>query len=307
VVCPELDSDAFIYRRTDALFAAEISLGCLYGNVTQEEIGSAPIRRQRCIKAECTCDASAGEPAYQSQLSWLVPLTIVPDRFLGDSGAQRVRPTLFTRRKILPWITPAHASHSSIICLTQSATGTVRTATFSNQINNRPVILPLLQTVEPESYRPHDNAQKGGRSIERNNCLAHPSCSIAPEGTPIFCYGPLEVEIKFKGHWALKAPDAKLLNHEGSAIGRHFAGPTWQVNDGSWVKGRAVAKQVAPDKTAVPWLLLESVAGTRRLAGVRFIQPTGTHGGNAPDGSCSQSAMRRVPYTATYFFYEAGQ
>jgi hypothetical protein len=109
------------------------------------------------------------------------------------------------------------------------------------------------------------------------------------------------------GSWALEAPDAKLLNQGGSVIGRHFAGPTWQLNDGSWVKGKAVAKQVAPDATAVPWLLLESVGGTGRLGAIRFIQRTGTHGGNAPDGSCSQSAMRRVPYTATYSFYGAGQ
>jgi hypothetical protein len=108
------------------------------------------------------------------------------------------------------------------------------------------------------------------------------------------------------GGWALTAPDAKLLNQDGSVIGRHFAGPTWQLNDGSWVKGRAVAKQVAPDATAVPWLLLDSVGGTGRLGTVRFIQRTETHGGNAPDGSCSQNAMRRVPYTATYSFYEAG-
>jgi hypothetical protein len=109
------------------------------------------------------------------------------------------------------------------------------------------------------------------------------------------------------GNWALKAPDAKLLNEEGSVIGRHFAGPTWQLNDGSRVKGKVVAKQVAPDATGVPWLLLESVGSTGSLGAVRFIQRTGTHGGNAPDGSCSQSAMRRVPYTATYSFYEAGQ
>jgi Protein of unknown function (DUF3455) len=109
------------------------------------------------------------------------------------------------------------------------------------------------------------------------------------------------------GRWALKAPDAKLLNQGGSVIGRHFAGPTWQLKDGSWVKGRAVAKQAAPDATAIPWLLLESVGGIGRLGTVRFIQRTGTHGGNAPGGSCSQSAMRRVPYTATYSFYEAGQ
>jgi hypothetical protein len=58
------------------------------------------------------------------------------------------------------------------------------------------------------------------------------------------------------GRWALTAPDAKLLNQEGSVIGRHFAGHTWQLNDGSWVKGRAVAIEVAPDASAVPWLLL---------------------------------------------------
>jgi len=109
------------------------------------------------------------------------------------------------------------------------------------------------------------------------------------------------------GRWALLAPEAKLLNQEGSVIGRHFAGPTWQLDDGSWVKGRAIAKQVAPDATGVPWLLLESVGGTGKLRTVRFIQRTGTHGGNAPDGRCSQNATRRVPYSATYSFYEAGQ
>jgi hypothetical protein len=109
------------------------------------------------------------------------------------------------------------------------------------------------------------------------------------------------------GSWVLTAPDAKLLDQKGSVLGRHFAGPTWQLNDGSWVKGRTVAKQVAPDSTAVPWLLLESVGGTGRLGAVRFIQRTGTHGGNAPDSSCSQGAMRRVPYTATYSFYQAEQ
>jgi hypothetical protein len=109
------------------------------------------------------------------------------------------------------------------------------------------------------------------------------------------------------GNWALKAPDAKLLNQQGSVIGRHFAGPTWELNDGSRIKGQVLAKRVAQDATAVPWLLLESVGGTGTFGAVRFIQRTETHGGNAPDGSCGQGAMRRVPYTATYSFYEAGQ
>jgi hypothetical protein len=109
------------------------------------------------------------------------------------------------------------------------------------------------------------------------------------------------------GSWVLKAPDAKLFDQEGVVIGRHFAGPTWQLSDGSWVKGKAVAKQVAPDASAVPWLLLESVGGTGELGAVRFIQRTGTHGGNAADGKCSEGAMLRVPYTATYSFYDAPQ
>jgi hypothetical protein len=109
------------------------------------------------------------------------------------------------------------------------------------------------------------------------------------------------------GQWALKAPDAKLVNQQGFVIGRHFAGPTWQLNDGSWVRGRAVAEKIAPDATAVPWLLLESVGGTGRLGTVRFIQRTGTHGGNPPDGSCGPDDMRRVHYTATYSFYEPGE
>jgi hypothetical protein len=99
-----------------------------------------------------------------------------------------------------------------------------------------------------------------------------------------------------------QAPQSGRICHWTSLFKSYVA-----TNDGSWVKGRAVAKQVAPDATAVPWLLLESVGGAGRLGTVRFIQRTGTHGGNAPDGSCSESAIRRVPYTATYSFYEAGQ
>ncbi|HEY4382622.1 MAG TPA: DUF3455 domain-containing protein [Acidobacteriaceae bacterium] len=142
---------------------------------------------------------------------------------------------------------------------------------------------------------PHSIAQTAKESID---VPPHSRLLLRAVGSGDQVYGCVD------GSWVLKAPDAKLLNEEGSVIGRHFAGPTWQLNDGSWVKGKAIAKQVAPDATAVPWLLLESLGGTGRLGAVRFIQRTETHGGNAPNGSCSQSAIRRVPYTATYSFYE---
>ena len=33
-----------------------------------------------------------------------------------------------------------------------------------------------------------------------------------------------------EGHWTLKAPDAQLLDEHGKGIGKHFAGPTWQLS-----------------------------------------------------------------------------
>ena len=46
--------------------------------------------------------------------------------------------------------------------------------------------------------------------------------------------------------WTLKAPEAELRNAEGEVIGNHFAGPTWKMNDGSEVTGKAVARTDAP-------------------------------------------------------------
>jgi hypothetical protein len=143
---------------------------------------------------------------------------------------------------------------------------------------------------------PNSIAQTANASID---VPAHSRLVLRTVGNGDQVYGCVS------GSWSLQAPDAKLLDQKGFVIGRHFAGPTWQLNDGSWVKGKVIAKQAAPDTTAVPWLLLESVGGTGRLAAARFIQRTETHGGNAPDGSCSRGEMRRIPYTAKYSFYEA--
>ena len=111
--------------------------------------------------------------------------------------------------------------------------------------------------------------------------------------------------------WVLKAPDAKLLNAAGKTIGRHFAGPTWKLEDGSEVQGELIASRAAPDTRSVAWLLLRAKAGTGKgsLADVAYIRRTETHGGIAPESGCaaSQDAGKtvRVPYTATYTFYKS--
>src|SRR5205807_7615836 len=60
--------------------------------------------------------------------------------------------------------------------------------------------------------------------------------------------------------WGLKAPEALLYDQQGNVIGKHFAGPTRQHNDGSQITGKMAAKVEAPDVTSIPWLLL-SVTG----------------------------------------------
>jgi hypothetical protein len=111
--------------------------------------------------------------------------------------------------------------------------------------------------------------------------------------------------------WKLQGPDAKLLDAGGEQIGRHFAGPTWKLNDGSTVQGELVASQPAPEAGAVAWLLLRAKEGsaTGKLANVTYIRRTDTHGGVADKAACMSAAdagkTARVSYTATYTFYSA--
>jgi hypothetical protein len=108
------------------------------------------------------------------------------------------------------------------------------------------------------------------------------------------------------GHWELKAPDARLLDAQGRVIGKHFAGPTWHLNNGGEVKGKAIAKQPAPDGSSAPWLLVQAVSSSGSLASVTYIRRTNTHGGAAPGTACTSGELR-VPYTATYEFYTGGK
>ena len=50
-----------------------------------------------------------------------------------------------------------------------------------------------------------------------------------------------------KFEWALKAPEAVLLNSKGNRIGKHYAGPTWEASDGSKIlRDKSVAVKSAP-------------------------------------------------------------
>src|SRR5262245_24229021 len=86
--------------------------------------------------------------------------------------------------------------------------------------------------------------------------------------------------------WAFREPIATLLS-EGKTIGRHYAGPNWELADGSAVAGKAIGN--APGATAadIPWLKLDVTArrGSGTLTPVTTVQRIHTHGGTL-DGAC---------------------
>lgn len=109
--------------------------------------------------------------------------------------------------------------------------------------------------------------------------------------------------------WAFKAPEAELFDASGARIGKHYAGPTWELQDGSKVAGEVKAKDNGPDANAIPWLLLaaKSNSGNGTMARVTSVQRLDTAGGKAPADGCDVAhagAEVRVPYTATYLFYQ---
>jgi hypothetical protein len=112
--------------------------------------------------------------------------------------------------------------------------------------------------------------------------------------------------------WTLKAPEAELFGKDGKPFGRHFAGPSWETNDGSRVTGKAVANAASPDTDSIPWLLITvtSRSGVGVLARVTSIQRINTKGGKAPASGCDAAHAgqeARAAYSADYVFFGSGR
>lgn len=107
--------------------------------------------------------------------------------------------------------------------------------------------------------------------------------------------------------WTFREPIATLLS-EGKTVGRHYAGPNWELTDGSAVTAKAAGN--APGATAadIPWLKLEVTArrGSGTLTPVTTVQRINTHGGKL-DGACDKAGeFRSAPYSADYVFLKKG-
>jgi len=107
------------------------------------------------------------------------------------------------------------------------------------------------------------------------------------------------------GHlaWQFREPIATLLI-DGKTIGRHYAGPTWEMIDGSTIVGKQDSRAPGATPEDIPWLKLEvtSRRGTGRLTDVTTIRRVNTKGGVA-SGQCGPAgALLSVAYSADYAF-----
>jgi hypothetical protein len=107
--------------------------------------------------------------------------------------------------------------------------------------------------------------------------------------------------------WAFVAPRANLYDPQGLAVGKHYAGPHWEAQDGSKVLGTVKSRADATQPGAIPLLLLStrSVGERGRFAPVSSIQRVKTVGGVAPALPCEAGARSEVPYTADYVLFSS--
>lgn len=114
-------------------------------------------------------------------------------------------------------------------------------------------------------------------------------------------------ECKTDGHaglaWSFREPIATLVS-DGKTVGRHFAGPSWEMVDGSLMVGKVAA--TAPGTTAndIPWLKLDvsQHRGSGILGDVSTVQRIATVGGQKSGPCPTDGALVAEPYEATYIF-----
>ena len=112
-------------------------------------------------------------------------------------------------------------------------------------------------------------------------------CKPGPDGGPV---------------WSFREPIATLIS-DGRTVGRHFAGPSWQVGE-AVVKGRLAGSAPGTTPADIPWLKLDLVEhhGEGVLKDAALVLRLATHGGVLTGGCDTQGALRAVSYSADYVF-----
>jgi Protein of unknown function (DUF3455) len=74
--------------------------------------------------------------------------------------------------------------------------------------------------------------------------------------------------------WIFVAPEAELFDNQGTKVGKHYGGPTWEGNDGSKTVGSVKQRADAANPNDILWLLLaaKSTGAAGKMAAVTSIQ-----------------------------------
>jgi Protein of unknown function (DUF3455) len=110
--------------------------------------------------------------------------------------------------------------------------------------------------------------------------------------------------------WVFVSPEADLYDESGVRIGKHYGGPTWELNDGSKIVGAVKERANSTTPGAIPWLLLsaKSNGGAGKLEKIVSLQRVNTVGGVAPQAGCAAGDVgkqARVYYKADYVYFAA--
>lgn len=104
--------------------------------------------------------------------------------------------------------------------------------------------------------------------------------------------------------WQFREPIATLFM-AGKTVGRHYAGPNWEMTDGSAVRGKVAAQSPGATPDDIPLLRLEATSwrSAGQLSNISTVQRLNTQGGVVTAACDSAGTYLSVPYTADYAFY----
>jgi len=182
-----------------------------------------------------------------------------------------------------------------------------------NKLNALAALPLTLAACAVESDVDDVGVDTGEAALTAEVCPIETPATLAPDADQdlaftLYATGVQKYECRSTG-WALVAPDAVLFHPGGDEVGRHYGGPTWEYEDGSYVVAAKRAGATV-DPTAVDWLLLGVTRHgetSGRMGKITSIQRLSTTDGLAPAGCDADhlGATADVPYTAEYFFYRA--
>ncbi|TFE69762.1 hypothetical protein A7Q09_04830 [Methylacidiphilum sp. Yel] len=144
---------------------------------------------------------------------------------------------------------------------------------------------------------------------QKNSGLVLPSHTMVvlvaeAKGVQIYSSQP-QIGKKSSFEWKLTAPKALLFDKSGKQIGKHYSGPSWELNDGSKITTMLPPIAKVEQKTAIPWLLLKvkSHEGKGLLSNVQYVIRVATLGGLPPKKAPSKkNQCSKISYRATYLF-----